>query len=288
MNDSSAASNHGSLELEFKHYVQVFTWTTVFNELVSLDSGEEKTVSEWIAALEGVSLTLLIKGDIYKFLTTVFGMTAEEMGKTLRTSIRNFNAKKTAETFAVVYKQLEETGIEAHRVAPKILYPILDGISLEEDDYLKEKWTKLLASSITEGGTHPSYTSILSDLSSLDAKVLQAISDIEKTGSRYSANNHIILENLAEQLRIETIVEKIRQHLKLTSEEIDKRENSLTLIRESIDNLKRLNLVSTPTQRQIGLATLSDGRPGDLVSIRDSDDNLGLSSFGIRFLKAIS
>ncbi len=288
MNDSSAAGNHGSLELEFKHYVQVFTWTTVLGELVTLDSGEEETVSEWIAALEGIALTLLVKGDIYKFLTTVFGMTAEETGKALKTGIRNFNAKKTAETFAAVYKQLEEAGIEPRRVAPKILYPILDGVSLEEDDYLKEKWANLLTSAIAEGQIHPSYASILSDLSSLDAKVLQAIGNEEKNSSRYSANEHSIFRSLSEQLDVKIIVEKVQQHLDLTSKETEKRESSLILIRESIDNLKRLNLVSTPTQRQIGLTTLSDGKPGNLVSIRDSDDSLGLSNFGIRFLNAIS
>jgi hypothetical protein len=288
MNSSSAADNHGSLELEFKHYAQVCTWATVFNELVSLNSGEDETVSEWLAALEGVAFTLLIKGDIYKFLTTVFGMTAEEIGKALRTGIKNFNAKKMAETFASVYKQLEAAGIDPHRVAPKILYPILDGVSLEEDDYLKKKWTNLLASAIAEGQTHPSYISVLSDLSALDAKVLQAISDIEKAGSRYSVGEHTIFEKLSEQLEAKIIAEKVRQHLHLTPEEIDKRESLIALIRESIDNLKRLNLVNTNTQRQLHLTSLGSEDPRRLVSVQEDNSSLGLSNFGTRFLRAIS
>ncbi len=288
MSDSFCANNDRSLEEEFRYYAEAFAWATVFNELVRLAAQKGETVSEWVAALEGVALALLVKGDIYKFLTTVFGMTAEEVGKTLTTNIRNFNAKKTAETFAVVYKQLEDTGTAAHRVAPKILYPILEGISLEEDEYLKEKWTKLLTSSIAKGEIHPSYISILSDLSSLDAKVLQAISDGEKTASRYSVGEHIILENLAEQLKIKEITEKIREHLELTPEEIKKRENSLLLIRESIDNLKRLNLVRAGLHRQLGLATLTARDSGDLVRVREDNTSLGLSDLGVRFLKAAS
>lgn len=247
-----------------------------------------ETVSEWVAALEGVALALLVKGDIYKFLTTVFGMTAEEVGKTLTTNIRNFNAKKTAETFAVVYKQLEDAGITAHRVAPKILYPILEGISLEEDAYLKEKWTKLLASSIAKGELHPSYISILSDLSPLDAKVLQAISDGEKTATRYSVGEHIILENIAESLKVKEITEKVRQHLDLNPEEIERRENSLLLIRESVDNLKRLNLIKAGQHRQLGLTKLAARDFGDLVSLSEDNTSLGLSDLGVRFLKAVS
>jgi Glu-tRNA(Gln) amidotransferase subunit E-like FAD-binding protein len=255
MSDSFCANNDRSLEEEFRYYAEAFAWATVFNELVRLAAQKGETVSEWVAALEGVALALLVKGDIYKFLTTVFGMTAEEVGKTLTTNIRNFNAKKTAETFAVVYKQLEDTGTAAHRVAPKILYPILEGISLEEDEYLKEKWTKLLTSSIAKGEIHPSY---------------------------------IILENLAEQLKIKEITEKIREHLELTPEEIKKRENSLLLIRESIDNLKRLNLVRAGLHRQLGLATLTARDSGDLVRVREDNTSLGLSDLGVRFLKAAS
>ncbi len=288
MNNPSAPSNHDSLELEFKYYVQVCTWATVFNELIDLESGEEETVSEWLATLEGVALTLLFKGDLYKFVTTIFGTTADEVGKTLKNNIRNFDIRRTAETFAKVYQQLEEAGIEPHRVAPKILYPILEGVCLEEDDYLKEKWANLLASSITEGEIHPSYAPILSQLSSLDAKVLQAIHDTEKKWSRYSVHNQIILEALADQLKVKAIVEKTKQHLELPPSEIEKRQDALILIGESIDNLKRLNLVGVGSQRQLGLTKIGDKAPGSIVSVSEDDTTLGLSSFGIRFLKAIS
>lgn len=281
--------DNNALAKEFSYYAEVHIWTEILNEFVSLDLEERhiQAMSEWATALEGVGIGLLVKGEAYKFLSTVLGMTAEEAGKTLQTGIRNFNARRTAETFARIYKRFNEEGIEAHRVPPKLLFPILEGLSFEEDEYLKEKWTNLLASSIADGEVHPSYTLILSQLSSLDAKVLDAIDRVEKASSRFNVDTESILRELSTALDIDEIYNKIVQRIRLTAEEIDKQKVSTDLIGASIDSLKRLFLIEAPQQRHLGLSAPSPGI-GGIVNVTDDNSYVGISNLGKRFLEAVN
>jgi hypothetical protein len=71
---------------------------------------------------------------------------------------------------------LEAKGIEPKALLPKTVLPILEAGSLETDDAMQDKWAALLAHAAGAPQTvSPAYPSILAELSSLDAQLLQFV-----------------------------------------------------------------------------------------------------------------
>lgn len=95
------------------------------------------------AAAEGTA-TGLVKpfGDL---LTTLLGGAAEEGGEYLRWRVRMFRHSRMQRLLQKTSEFIEEGHVEAEPVAPKILLPILENASLEDDDFLQDRWAMLLA-----------------------------------------------------------------------------------------------------------------------------------------------
>lgn len=75
---------------------------------------------------------------------------------------------------------LKQTGLDAPtRVVPlNIAIPLMQGASLEEDDQMQDRWAALLvnaANASYQGEIRRSYASILEQLTSMDAQILDAI-----------------------------------------------------------------------------------------------------------------
>ena len=82
---------------------------------------------------------------------------------------RRGNVQKVLE---LAHEKLEGSEEEAKPVEPKLLFQVLEKASLEDDDYLRDKWASLLASAATGRKVHPSFVSILSQLSPDEARIL--------------------------------------------------------------------------------------------------------------------
>jgi hypothetical protein len=133
-------------------------------------------MSDWLAIFSGAAFALTVKGDIYKFLSKVFEGVDGIAIETVINEVRCFNAKRTAKAMEEIYERLNHAGIEPKKVPiKKTLIPILENISIEEDETLSEKWSKLLESSIKGAFIHPSYIDILEKISPNDANVLDII-----------------------------------------------------------------------------------------------------------------
>jgi hypothetical protein len=69
---------------------------------------------------------------------------------------------------------LEAKGIEPKRVLPKVVAPILEAGSLEEEDELKGQWAALLPSAASDPEkVPPAFPRILSELSTVEARILE-------------------------------------------------------------------------------------------------------------------
>lgn len=168
-------------------------------------------MSDWLAIFSGAAFALTVKGDIYKFLSKVFEGVDGIAIETVINEVRCFNAKRTAKAMEEIYERLNHAGIEPKKVPIKTLIPILENISIEEDETLSDKWSKLLESSIKGTFIHPSYIDILEKISPNDAKVLDIIfkqSEI-KSIKDFSINRLISEVNIKAEMSKEDLIESL-------------------------------------------------------------------------------
>jgi hypothetical protein len=124
---------------------------------------------------------------------------------------------------------LNQAGIEPKSVPLRVLVPLLEGASLEDDDDLSTKWAALLANAATPEynvNLIPSFSNILSQLSPRDAKVLDLLSK-EKWYHQSKPENIYLFA--------------FRPTIQQAANSSDEEFNS------SIDNLMRLGLCVTST-----------------------------------------
>ncbi|WP_375503484.1 Abi-alpha family protein [uncultured Nostoc sp.] len=168
-------------------------------------------MSDWLAIFEGAAFALTVKGDMYKFFSKVFEGVDGIAIETVINEVRCFNAKRTAKAMKEIYERLNHAGIEPKKVPIKTLIPILENISIEEDETLSEKWSNLLESSIKGTFIHPSYIDLLEKISPNDAKVLDIIfkqSEI-KSIKDFSINRLISEVNIKAEMSKEDLIESL-------------------------------------------------------------------------------
>lgn len=89
-------------------------------------------------------------------------------------------AKRMMNQFKILSRTteiLEKKGLDPHQINLKALVPLIEKSSLEEEEKLQEKWAALIAniSSAPENGLEPRLIDTLSQLSSLEAGILDFI-----------------------------------------------------------------------------------------------------------------
>jgi hypothetical protein len=268
-----------SLESEFAHYAALFEWRSFFEVLHRKNRKQVFTMSELVTLIEGMGLALLVKGEVYKFISTVFGKSSDEVSSILSNEVKCFNAQRTAETFLKSYKMLKEAGVEPQKVQLKTLISLLDGISLEENEELQERWTNLLTAAIAVGRIHPSYPVILGQISSLDAKILDKLYELELSRKYYKVSEPWILFELADEFEKGSTFRSLytKPGVAISKQDVEEIKEMTSTIEEGIDNLVRQKLVEVEAER-INNKTFPTGWGYQVIK---------LSSSGKRFLKTI-
>jgi hypothetical protein len=141
------------------------------------------------ATAEGVAA-----GATSQFLDKLLGPVVEG-GEMLRDRVRLRRWKAEVKMLAKAQAFLDDRGIDPSRVPAKILFPLLDYASLEdeEDEVMLDRWAALLANAAagTERGVTvlPSFPRILSELSPEEAAILDELyrePDPQRVPSLYS------------------------------------------------------------------------------------------------------
>jgi len=127
--------------------------------------------------IEELNLPKQILDKTERFMVTIFGPSAKEIGELMADKIRFRRMKNQIDIFKKTIKLLEVNNLEAKELKLKTLIPLIESSSLEEDEVLQEKWANLIASisSSPENGLEPKLVKTLSNLSVLEAKVLDYI-----------------------------------------------------------------------------------------------------------------
>jgi len=127
------------------------------------------------AGVEG-AVSGAIEGSGFRDLVQRFlGPLATEVGTGLGYVGTVLRMKLALSMMQKASKILSDAGIDPKPVAPKLFLPILEHASLEDDEYLQERWATLLANVAGSGGkvvVACAFPGILKELSSEEARIL--------------------------------------------------------------------------------------------------------------------
>jgi Abortive infection alpha len=114
-----------------------------------------------------------------QFTRDIFGPSARAIGEGMAAPLREWarhRAERAERLIVDAALTADSMGGVAHPVPGRVLLPILEHGSLEEDEALRQKWVRLLASAaVTPEVIPPMYPAILAELSPTDARLLDWI-----------------------------------------------------------------------------------------------------------------
>lgn len=179
--------NFETLEMEFSHYAKCLVFREILIELTSVPRGAEMSEQKKGKAIVTIpEIRINIPDEAFEFCETALKLLTEKvlkrLGKTAGHMLDWIDGEIVASRLVRAYTRFERLGIEPQPVSPKSLLPILQGMSLEneEDLVFQEMWGNLLATAIAYGSVHPSCIEILKQLGPLEAKILDAFWNVAK------------------------------------------------------------------------------------------------------------
>lgn len=107
----------------------------------------------------------------------LFKPAVNELGEHVADKIRLYRAKAAMKAMQKAKMQIEASGLKQKPPSVKDVVLLLEGASLEEDDYLVSKWAGLISSAATTGDTLPAFSDILRQLTPEEVRMLDYISD---------------------------------------------------------------------------------------------------------------
>lgn len=184
-----------------------------------------------------------------EFLGKLVGPSVEEMGLLFGDNVKLWRLKNQTRNFEKVKKIANKRGIELKKINLKVLIPYLEGVSLEESEFLQDKWANLMTNYLDseKNLTITVYPSILSQLSTNEVKILDFLN------SRHNLNIGLINE----QRKTKDVEYNFAE----------------------IANLERLGLI----REIINISKFGDG---ERDYEEQSSDEFYLTSFGSDFVKA--
>ena len=112
-----------------------------------------------------------LSGRGTSFLDALLKPAATAMGEDLLQRYRSYTGKNVADVLDAASAMLEESPA-THQVPGRILFPILEHCSIEDDAEMKTRWAALLANAAVGNKVLPAYAEILRQLVPLQAKML--------------------------------------------------------------------------------------------------------------------
>ncbi|WP_103669511.1 Abi-alpha family protein [Pseudanabaena sp. BC1403] len=162
------------------------------------------------------------------------------LGDSLSVNYSQWRAKQAAKVVEGAGEILAELNLKPTICKPKILLPLIEQASLEEDDDLTKKWMGLLASAVIGDSIHPSYSKILSEIIQSEAKIIDYLysleMDLDKLQEDKTPEGRKSKRNFLKQFWLK----KIQEFVGFNDEEFYL----------SIDNLLRIRLCYHPDEEE--------------------------------------
>lgn len=108
------------------------------------------------------------------FLQKVITPPLEEVGLLFADQVKLWRFKNQVTILTKAENHLKAKGLKSRKVSLKVLTPMLEYGSMEEDESLQDKWAALMANTVKEGSSINTtlFSNLLSQLSKTDADVL--------------------------------------------------------------------------------------------------------------------
>jgi hypothetical protein len=100
-----------------------------------------------------------------------------ELGQYFADRMRIFRAPTAIRAMETAHAQIEASALPKQPVEPRVLVPVLEGASLEEDIDLIDRWAGLIATAATTGDTLPAFADILGQITPEEARMLDFMYD---------------------------------------------------------------------------------------------------------------
>lgn len=115
--------------------------------------------------------------ELQNFIKAIGGEVLQEASGLVADRVREFRFRNQVAIFRRTDKFLREANLPRMKVATKLLVPLIECASLEDDPDLQELWAKLLAAAASDPrvSLHSITLDVLKGISSLEAAVLKAL-----------------------------------------------------------------------------------------------------------------
>ncbi len=252
--------------------------------------------------IDGINIPKQLLDKSEALLKTLFGESFTEFGGMIADQVRLRRFKNQIKIFEKAQKHLQDYNINPKKISLKVLAPMIEYSSLEEDESLQDRWAFLITNTINYDNDivfQQNAISVLNRISSEDAKVLQELYLIldRKRGENFKrqiANferSKRVYQDYAEKEppKIENIkLNALRFSLRQTSEELKIPADKIEFI---LSNLILQGLLKWETSVDVRAEKANDNPDDREIDVDVSVLNSGIfifTSLGHKFVKVSS
>jgi len=244
---------------------------------------------ESIAANTGAIKVVAEKSE--SLIKSLFGKAFDEVGEIIADQVKLRRFKNQISIFEKAQKFLKEKNFDPQKVNLKVLAPLVEFSSYEEDENLQERWAKLIANILSRPSSiviQQNAIEILNRISNEEATLLDKIYhtlQFERNKRAQNQPTHSLFPN--------DIKKPADYHVNLFSFNVNDLSKKLNIsndeIETQISNLIALGTVKYETQIDVSNAQKSNSDPDDMELDIDLDvndyENIKLTKLGLAFVE---
>lgn len=196
--------------------------------------------------------------SVQKFLVSVIPGFVKEFGGVVNDSVNGWRVRNIIQIISKTKDLIDKSGLTHQELSGKFIVHAIEKASVEDDETLQEKWAILLTNVSTGIEPDVKYISILSELSTKEARLLEALSESVVRG------RVVVVE--------EVHGTHIRETLFSTQKSAEYLNISLLEAQIMIDNFYRLNICQPPAMESISAGGTSPSlRTNETFTFTDLD-----------------
>jgi hypothetical protein len=133
----------------------------------------------------------------------MLGPAADELAEMWRDQVRMYRYERQLKCVEKAERMAQEAGFTPQAVPPKILFPLLEGASFEENESLHDMWAALLANAASpEKGENvkPGFIAVLRQMAPEEAAIINWLYDHSDASSRFHGISPVQLSQARDEL----------------------------------------------------------------------------------------